>query len=605
MRGLDNPSFNSTPFNRQRTAIASPSPLSVDFANRDLLLFNKPDTPTGLDFFSSQTTFSAAASQSTSPAQIQVIQHATHNMLIQNQVYQNLLFKNVGLEAEIKGIRSSFEVLTQQVTATAHPSERSNRLEAEYPELSGEDYPLVTIWTLQESKKAVKKNNDVGIHQLAGPQRGKNKDLSAVRESMSYIQDVNGTPITEGRAKEICTHARRVWQYLLQNQFAPETWGAVTPFAREYYTNEMYKNFKELRYCGSPQHWKVERLATDTYPGWIKSTRKRKEPPTASTSVKLEKQLKVEVAAEASMVSSPIIIVDLAEEPPTISATENLTDDAIITDVVDAVPNLSATSTTAATGPTTISAIATPAEGILTQTEVTSIDEEDVSEAVHDPTSNLPLTTTTTMTTTVAITADIVAAIGDNVKVSCDVPDTPAEQHTGPGKHAEETHMASTLSGGSAMGSGGLGVLDGPAFMKPKVTLILKDPLTYTAPASDDVSRIKRLNLTKPANDATSSSDTSAATSTSTAACTSMSADTLANTSTPPGGPLFKAAASNAEWNLFGREYLKTHKRPTKQEVKDAYEALSPEEKEHWTNLRKENLKKNKDMRTAAAAGQA
>ncbi|KAF8957734.1 hypothetical protein BDZ97DRAFT_2062066 [Flammula alnicola] len=61
---------------------------------------------------------------------------------------------------------------------------------------------------------------------------------------------------------------------------------------------------------------------------------------------------------------------------------------------------------------------------------------------------------------------------------------------------------------------------------------------------------------------------------------------------------------SFAEWNLFGDKYCKTNKRATKQEVKDAFEALSDSEKQKWSALHKEKLAQKKEARNAVAMGQ-
>ncbi|KAF8972736.1 hypothetical protein BDZ97DRAFT_1752591 [Flammula alnicola] len=55
--------------------------------------------------------------------------------------------------------------------------------------------------------------------------------------------------------------------------------------------------------------------------------------------------------------------------------------------------------------------------------------------------------------------------------------------------------------------------------------------------------------------------------------------------------------------NLFGDKYCKTNKRATKQEVKDAFEALSDSEKQKWSALRKEKLAQKKEARNAVAMG--
>lgn len=178
-----------------------------------------------------------------------------------------------------------------------------------------QDYPRVTIWTAEEWAKHPqnKKFDDTSIHQSA-PRRGKNRDQGATRKSTYYIQDVDGVSPTERQANAITDYARTVWESLAQQKMAPVTWKKRTAPAFMYYLEEMYKFHDDLRLCEG--HWKAEKLAVEVYPGWSRnrtdlvgerikeeaaevgidanSRNKRKRPPTPTTSIKPEKQPKLE-----------------------------------------------------------------------------------------------------------------------------------------------------------------------------------------------------------------------------------------------------------------------------------------------------------------------
>ncbi|KDR67761.1 hypothetical protein GALMADRAFT_216159 [Galerina marginata CBS 339.88] len=63
----------------------------------------------------------------------------------------------------------------------------------------------------------------------------------------------------------------------------------------------------------------------------------------------------------------------------------------------------------------------------------------------------------------------------------------------------------------------------------------------------------------------------------------------------PAAGDMFRFQPNNCvEWNLFGEEYSKSHPRPTKQEVRAAYDALSDDEKQTWSQRRTDKLANRK-----------
>jgi len=83
---------------------------------------------------------------------------------------------------------------------------------------------------------------------------------------MAYIQDEQGRPVTEARAREICNEARKVFSKLEELGMAPRTWTKISSASSQYYRQVMYGYFPELRFCEGD--WKAERLGIDIYPSW-------------------------------------------------------------------------------------------------------------------------------------------------------------------------------------------------------------------------------------------------------------------------------------------------------------------------------------------------
>src|SRR6266571_4645659 len=64
------------------------------------------------------------------------------------------------------------------------------------------NYQFITIWTLEDWAKAKKRNDDASIQKKKKGHSTKNMDFTSTRESMAYIQDKLGNPVTEAQAQE-------------------------------------------------------------------------------------------------------------------------------------------------------------------------------------------------------------------------------------------------------------------------------------------------------------------------------------------------------------------------------------------------------------------
>jgi hypothetical protein len=160
------------------------------------------------------------------------------------------------------------------------------------PRLDRNNYQSVTIWTVHDWQNARKKNDDAGIRKKKG--RPAKNTGSMTRESMAYIQDEWGKPVTEARARDICNEARKVFSKLEELNMAPQTWTKISSASSQYYRQVMYGYFPELQFCEGD--WKAERLGIDIYPSW---SRQRAEEDDA----KIKKEESQDLVDEAEEIS--------------------------------------------------------------------------------------------------------------------------------------------------------------------------------------------------------------------------------------------------------------------------------------------------------------
>lgn len=145
-----------------------------------------------------------------------------------------------------------------------------------------------------------------------------------------------------------------------------------------------------------------------------------------------------------------------------------------------------------------------------------------------------------------------------------------------------------------------------PVQNKLRKPLVLKDPLSLRIrlPNNSRVSALKdQVNL--PIHRAEPGATTKAAESS-----PNLSENTVPTAGTSvlseaaaPGVPLFTfSKASFSALNLFGQEYCHGRKRVSKQEVRDAYEALTDEKKAGFARLRQEKLDAKNAMKGGATS---
>ncbi|KAJ3501966.1 hypothetical protein NLJ89_g9100 [Agrocybe chaxingu] len=217
-------------------------------------------------------------------------------MMSGNTCYCKLYKRNLVLEGELQGMKACYLTLKDRITCVSETPVPISALSAvQIEEKAGntaglgplfqtkpiefakrEEYPLVTIWTLEEWNKHPlnKKNDEASIHQSTHCRGRAPASDTETRASLQFIQDQEGNSVTETKAAEITCHAWTLWQYLEKKDLAPPKWNRATAVANNYFVNGIFEFHDDFRLVNSA--WKVQKLATAIYPGWYRN-RKNKD----------------------------------------------------------------------------------------------------------------------------------------------------------------------------------------------------------------------------------------------------------------------------------------------------------------------------------------
>jgi len=128
------------------------------------------------------------------------------------------------------------------------------------------DYPNVQFWTKSDFKEKVGKDSDVTVFKKEAGVKGKARVAHGENVSSLYLEDRNGKVIDGHKLSEIKALARQIFQQLLSEGSTSTKWGKASVVVQQYYRQAMYAQFPDLRLCDG--HWKVDKLATESYPGW-------------------------------------------------------------------------------------------------------------------------------------------------------------------------------------------------------------------------------------------------------------------------------------------------------------------------------------------------
>jgi len=156
-------------------------------------------------------------------------------------------------------------------SGTTAPREDLVKLPKTYEQ---KDYPHVTVWTPEDwAAHSLNKKGDHGggIHQRS-PHRGKPKASSTeVRESMAYLQDANGNPITQADAYALTEIARGLWQKLKEGghlTLSEPRWSKASDYCHNYFYANIIQQHDNFRLANNL--WKIHKFIQDSYPGWCR-----------------------------------------------------------------------------------------------------------------------------------------------------------------------------------------------------------------------------------------------------------------------------------------------------------------------------------------------
>lgn len=91
---------------------------------------------------------------------------------------------------------------------------------------------------------------------------------------LDFLEDDNGKTVSKERRREMTRVAISAWSSLYTRRLDPESWSKKLPAARDYYYDQMTRNFDELRLCDGGK-WKAEQFAIHQFPNWVRDTRNK------------------------------------------------------------------------------------------------------------------------------------------------------------------------------------------------------------------------------------------------------------------------------------------------------------------------------------------
>ncbi|KAK7021686.1 hypothetical protein R3P38DRAFT_3196511 [Favolaschia claudopus] len=206
---------------------------------------------------------------------------ASHNdLLYLNGTYTDLFQVHNAAKQQLLALQTAFSQLSSSVaqsmsaTPSASASPLSTTLSIELA--TKEQYPKVRFWKPEDSKAVNnKKNKTTRLNDAAAPRGGKrmSEDINVMT---TYLEKEDGTIISGKEVQVIRATQRSIYREIQHTSPAdlPTSWGAASLAVVHYHRAQMYAAHALLRYCIG--HWKVERLASQTYSSWYSKNIKKK-----------------------------------------------------------------------------------------------------------------------------------------------------------------------------------------------------------------------------------------------------------------------------------------------------------------------------------------
>jgi hypothetical protein len=160
--------------------------------------------------------------------------------------------------------------LTSNPLGIALPSLTATSTSSLTPTLSRDNFPHVrwwheSSWTQTKDVTDPEESDDEG--DSLDPSNTKTK------KAVAYLEDKQGTPISEERRKAIYKHARGIWSLLARTTQLPTGYQNADVVVLTHYRNEMEAKFPELQLCS--EHWKADRVWIKNFSSWRKSYMKQ------------------------------------------------------------------------------------------------------------------------------------------------------------------------------------------------------------------------------------------------------------------------------------------------------------------------------------------
>ena len=158
-------------------------------------------------------------------------------------------------------LHTSINPLTSATTSTSNLASNYEYV----PLLKRCDYPQARFWDRSSFTNALTGKNATTF--------GLSSDDLKI-EKTDYLEDKNGTPLTEQRRGAIYSHTRRFWNsYSQKSGKFPPTYHVLDLDTLGHFRSEMERHFSELRLCDN--HWKADEIWICNYHSWRSSAERQ------------------------------------------------------------------------------------------------------------------------------------------------------------------------------------------------------------------------------------------------------------------------------------------------------------------------------------------
>ena len=156
---------------------------------------------------------------------------------------------------------------------------RAGNLPVRPPPKKHEDSLPVKLWTRKEFRHACIEHTSAQRGETDGnatsvrgkgkrgrPRKGSDQDS---KTSHFYLENADGTAVSEEQIAEMSRKARMMWRTLDSDGMAPHMFGQISMSAWNYYSSMMLADeaFEFLLLCDDGE-WKLREWSTRSYPSW-------------------------------------------------------------------------------------------------------------------------------------------------------------------------------------------------------------------------------------------------------------------------------------------------------------------------------------------------